>query len=788
MSEQADKLSSLKKELAQELSKTPTDYNAILQLSQAIALCDQEHARFSVDSGLITRLGQELVSRQETAVAELVKNSYDADARVVTLSFIDADNGGGTLIVEDNGEGMSRADLINGFMRISSANKINNPFSKKFLRKRAGQKGIGRFAVQRLGTNLTIITKTDDSPQALKLEIDWNDYDSISELALVSHKISIDTETQKTGTKLIINNLRDRWSTASVKRIYRYITDVISPCIAPPEFPQKFDKDTGCIEKNADADETKDYFSVSFLKIDAGEKKLVKPDLLNATDYALAKITGNVDEKGIAHYSIYSEKFDINLTGTVSSDFSEQNEAIPEHFSQLPEMTFEAFYFILDTKHVPPNKLRALQEETKKYGGIRLYRNGFRVLPYGEPGDDWLKLDKSVRDRVLLPPHGNNNYWGYVDIRDQKNIFCETSSREGLLETESFIQLKNMLFKLIISATLQINRSRGVKLSASQRKNDDGSWEPLDIKLRNIARLVYELDEEDEDDVSIEAKKRKRKKKKALKDALKDAENAKKAFQKKYLAERNRLRILASIGLSMAQFSHEIKNSVDYITCDLDELRKNASNTEAVLRTEKNLSENIAALYSYTSFFDEAVSHSLITELEPLDIFVHIKGFRNSHLVTAQNYNIEMPEIDVHEYRLFTKPMHPSELAAILFNLFSNSVKAIKRTGEPGKIAFSCGRENENVFFEFSDTGDGISEEDAPHIFEEFFTTTAPKSYDEFSSNDMRGCGLGLKIVKDIVDSYRGSIELVSPPEGFSTCFRIEFPQATDKDYEKYDL
>lgn len=238
----------------------------------------------------------------------------------------------------------------------------------------------------------------------------------------------------------------------------------------------------------------------------------------------------------------------------------------------------------------------------------------------------------------------------------------------------------------------------------------------------------------------------------------------------------------------MAQFSHEIKNSVDYITCDLVGLRKNASDAEVVLKTEKNLSENIAALYSYTSFFDEAVSHSLITELEPLDIFVHLNSFRNSHLATAKNYDIEMPEIDVHEYRLFTKPMHPSELAAILFNLFSNSVKAIKRTGVPGKIIFSCGRENGKVFFEFSDTGDGISEEDAPHIFEEFFTTTAPKAYSEFSPNDMHGCGLGLKIVKDIVDSYRGSIELVSPPEGFSTCFRIEFPQATDKDYEKYDL
>lgn len=170
------KLAELKEELSKQLELDQADSNELLNLSHKIAAFDESNIRFSVDAGVIDRLGQELVARQETAVSELIKNAYDADATDVTLTFFDSDSIGGTLIIEDDGEGMSRQDLTNGFMRISSTSKLHNPVSKKFLRKRAGQKGIGRFAVQRLGVKLRIITQTLDSKSALQLTVDWNDY------------------------------------------------------------------------------------------------------------------------------------------------------------------------------------------------------------------------------------------------------------------------------------------------------------------------------------------------------------------------------------------------------------------------------------------------------------------------------------------------------------------------------------------------------------------------------------------------------------------------------------
>ena len=118
-----------------------------------------EEIGFSIDAGLIDRLGRELVGRAETAVSELIKNAYDADATNVDVDFIDTENSGGTLIISDNGVGMTKDKLVTGFMRISSSDKLENPISERYHRTKAGRKGIGRFATQRLGEELVIITQ-----------------------------------------------------------------------------------------------------------------------------------------------------------------------------------------------------------------------------------------------------------------------------------------------------------------------------------------------------------------------------------------------------------------------------------------------------------------------------------------------------------------------------------------------------------------------------------------------------------------------------------------------------
>lgn len=168
----------IKLEIQAQLARTPVDYGQLVRLTNELAKFDSENVRFSVDAGIISRLGEELVGKRDTAVAELIKNAYDADATEVDVIFQNAWSIGGSLIIDDNGLGMTRKQLVDGFMRLSAADKIHNPVSPHFERTRAGRKGIGRFAAQRLGSYLTIITQTKDSDMALKVEIRWDAFES----------------------------------------------------------------------------------------------------------------------------------------------------------------------------------------------------------------------------------------------------------------------------------------------------------------------------------------------------------------------------------------------------------------------------------------------------------------------------------------------------------------------------------------------------------------------------------------------------------------------------------
>lgn len=219
----------IREQMTKLLESEELNYTEILSLSSELSKFDKDNIRFSVDAGVIDRLGNELVARQETAVSELVKNSFDADATTVKLTFINSSNVGGTLILEDNGTGMTREQLINGFMRISSTDKIQNPYSELYKRKRAGQKGIGRFAVQRLGRKLKIITKSANLSEACNLIIDWENYIGDKNLMDITNSIKMIEPDGFSGTKLIIENLRDRWTEAAIKRIYRYVADIMQP-------------------------------------------------------------------------------------------------------------------------------------------------------------------------------------------------------------------------------------------------------------------------------------------------------------------------------------------------------------------------------------------------------------------------------------------------------------------------------------------------------------------------------------------------------------------------------
>ncbi len=200
-----------------------------------------------------------------------------------------------------------------------------------------------------------------------------------------------------------------------------------------------------------------------------------------------------------------------------------------------------------------------------------------------------------------------------------------------------------------------------------------------------------------------------------------------------------------------------------------------------------NLSKTIRNFTSYSSFFNSTVSENTSREIKPILITDVVNFFANNINEDLKRQNTELI-IETFGYDLYTTPMHISEWSSILYNLYTNSKKAIKRSGGNGKIKVITGEEFDKIYLEFHDNGDGIPEENKYRVFNAFFTTSAPAGFDAPLDEKLTGTGLGLKIVKDIVETYSGTVKIINPEVGYNTCFRIDIPRAEKDELEEYDL
>jgi signal transduction histidine kinase len=791
---QNNELNNLKQRLISLLEQPDTNYDEVIALSNQIVQLDPTQVRFSVDAGHISRLGRELVGRKETAVAELVKNSYDADANFVELTFIDAEERGGTLLIEDDGSGMDVRQLINGFMRLSSTQKIDQPYSIKYNRVRAGRKGIGRFATQRLGKALTIITYTEDMENALQVKIDWEKFQNNVDLNAISSQIEYieKPDGYRSGTTLIIENLVDAWSDTEIQRVFRYNSDLLQPYPLSPVSLKRKDKDVGFIAK-------------MYREVHGRLQEVASIDKL-VYEHALAVIDAFVDAEGRAVWSIESKQLDI-YESALSLNLTEQK------YKELKNVYLRAHYYIYNGpagSFLPKNFNKFIKDMAKERSGIRVYRNGFRVPPYGEIGDDWLALDHISSVRSLLPPIKNNNFFGIVEINDIKEgSFEETSSREGLIENQAFLELVNFCNATIQAAVRRVGEARGKKITPSQK-----GWEKKDStsKMREVAIALSELaltvestalkihspefqanelglehsDKEvshQSDEIGV-----------VLRDIANDLQSAadqQEQDTKSLIEENEMLRILSSLGLAIGEFTHEINHYIPSLYADALWLEGQSSlpGNQTLLNVATSLKQNMNTLKSYGQYFLDAVSANASREVEIQEMGRALRSFWHTMKPVAQRYNIVLLEPIVEGYAVFSCPMHPSEWSSILLNLFTNSRKAIQRRKVPGKILLRTGIHNKNVYVEFIDNGDGIPLEYRDRVFNAFFTTSElarPFVSADTDDRALVGSGLGLKLVKDILTSYNGDIWVTDPPSGYATCFRIEIPRATRKEIRDY--
>ncbi|AOO64205.1 sensor histidine kinase [Sulfurospirillum halorespirans] len=747
----------IREELQKVLENEPENYSKILKLSNELSKFDS-NIRFSVDAGIINRLGKELVGKRETAVAELVKNSYDADSTVVNLYFINTLEVGGTLKIDDNGIGMTKEDLVNGFMRLSSSYKIHNPISNKYSREKAGRKGIGRFSAQRLGTFLTIVTQTEADDFALKIEINWNNFISDIDLSVIEHRIEKVDKEKKHGTTLYIKNLRESWTDTVIKRVYRFVSE--SDLLQP--FP---------LSKAINNDSIDPGFKVyCFREDDEFEQEEVANDNLVLFQHSLAEIDAYVNKDGFACYSVKSDKLNLEEKNIVLKD---------KTYSELDNVNLKAYYYIYSSGYIPKMSEKIILDTANEFGGIRLYRNGFRVLPYAEKGNDWLRLDASTGRRIILPTHRNINYFGFIEIFDENGEnFEEQSNREGLIENNAFIELQDFAYKVLTALAIKIAHIRGMKVTTSQE--EWGNKKPQ-TRLSDILKKL-EIIENQNNSASFNSDNRQitHGNIEDIKSEITKIIIEQEKEEKNLIDELNMLRVLAGLGLVIGEFVHEIKFFQSSFHADIDSLIDVLKDKE--LELAKSLKNNFLYLDTYRAYFDSAVSKNVERDLKAIELRDVVRVFIKAISQDYKKNEITFEKPIFNGYDIYTCEMHESEWASILFNFYSNSKKAIKKIGAKGRILISAGVDNNMVYLEFSDNGNGIDMKNREKVFNAFFTTNEPSGSNANEHEEMSGTGLGLKITKDIIDSYDGKIYVKTPIAGYSTTIRIELPKATVKE------
>ncbi len=742
-----------------------------------------ETINFSVDAGIINRLGRELVGRAETAVSELIKNAYDADARLVKLNFIESISVGGTLIIDDDGSGMTRDDLAKGFMKLSSTAKIHEPLSPKFGRHRAGRKGIGRFATQFLGENLTIITQTEDSQNAIKLTINWNEYLMDTELSSVSNTVEMVPKEKEHGTILKIENLRQSWSDAQIRRVFRYVSDLLQPSF----LSQKS-------EEMRIAQQNDESFLVECIRTENGLESTIVDINKTLFTNALAEIEGFVDSEHRAFASVINTGFEINDEDIPISANAKSTDSHSD-YRLLKDIHFKAYYFIYARHEYYRNgisklELNNIENIAETSSGIRVYRNGFRVLPYGEIGDDWLRLDRrrtpieiafdeeNVKFNI---PHTNKNFFGFVEVIDKEGVlFEETASREGLIENEALEELKDFVRKAIIVGIRRL--SPFIYVEKEKRESARSERKTIKEKVQDIQSKIEEFTSSTDADSESQSSSN-----------TADAIEVKAMLDdlnvdlKEILDELAMLRILATLGITIGEFTHEIIQFPVFFHSKLKSMLLTETDAEKRESLEQVV-EKINHLDTYTSYFNDAVSRNAKRDLEFIEMRRVIKPFMESIKWDFEHEGITV-EDDIQGYDLFTCPMHPSEWHSILLNLYTNSKKALRRAKpKVKKIKIVSGKDDKCVFLEFHDNGDGIPDEHRLRIFDAFFTTSTPAGSNAIASDHMVGSGLGLKILKDIISEYKGEIYVAEPTDEYNTCIKIEIPKASDEQIENLEM
>jgi signal transduction histidine kinase len=379
--------------------------------------------QFKISAALKSIIGKDLITNKYIAIFELVKNSFDAYAENSELIF-NKDK----VIIKDDGKGMDYDDIKNKWLFVAYSAKEDDSEDKNYVdyRKKinkrktfAGAKGIGRFACDRLGAKLKLISiKEKNNPKVESIEVFWESFEKDPKNNFIDIKVKHQTLEKnpypeiKHGTILEITDLRENWTKDDIDKLNRHLAKLINP-----------------IQKQKD-----DFFNIS---ITFDKKK---------------KIIENFDKLALKTTQIASSiSADGKYINTEVIDRGEKIYKVKEKNQwkdTLSDIEVRLFYLSKPTK-ISFKHLMGI--ESVNFGSVFLYKNGFRVFPFGEVGDDSLNIDRRKAQgyaRFL----GTRDVIGFIEIKNsKKQDFKETSSRDGgLIETQAYKELKDYFIQNIL--------------------------------------------------------------------------------------------------------------------------------------------------------------------------------------------------------------------------------------------------------------------------------------------------------------------------------------------------
>ena len=783
-------------------------------------MTEQFQEKFSVDSALLKELGEQLVGAPHIALAELIKNSYDADANRVEIEF-----GNDRIEVSDNGHGMDADEFRTRWMRVGSTHKAAEQTSRGFARPLTGSKGVGRLAAQFLGSRIQLQTNSARNPiQQLTANIDWEQAVNAGELTSATAQYSVGPQRGSfpseapSGTTIKIEGLRQAWSAEDFEKLAREIW------FLRPPFADGLGRRVNAASS----------FEIQ-LNAEQSAQKAFDTQLRRVLDLWMTRIRGRLrsvpkrsmrtpanskdglrtpdDEKeqSQAPHGVKDprrsvidlliefqsgkairERFEIPLTSEESDRVAKEAGTNLGTQSLLDSCQFEIRVFDLRNKQRFGIKVGEARAYLNKHGGIHVYDGGFRI-PFSGPEADWLGLEIAHSHRLattwLLPSElrvqgaatylpTNSRVFGavFVDTSNERRAAKRVTpdgdrtwyedhlqiqvSRDRLVRNGAFTQLRYVIVRALEHYATEQAKKR---LEEIERQRDVTSPSAS-------TRSALEILSSHRDEMPSRVYR-------ALRAAMNDV--AKEARMQAELHQElaSHLATFASAGSLALVYDHEVSRQI--------------SRVERITRQLREFDDAHAfppELATIAAEFDEWANHaksirSLVRHLSEPDLREANDRFRLSVVLAeaTQGARILTRGIPVTLKGIPANARLPRGLysawIALFQNLFVNSANAIIAKGDAGNIKVDFLERGRLSVVRVQDTGIGVDLREADSYFDPFVRKLEiPPSRRELAAG---GSGLGLTIVRMIAKDAQSEIRFCKPEPGFATAIELQWVEST---------